>query len=129
VDFYEVNAKEEVAFEALVRTIGKADGETFGARIALLRRTIRLTAKPADIPAEITIDVSRMEVDDFIRAGQVKLPTGVTLAIHPDTDILTCAGKRMVLEVDEAVEEAVEEETEGTEEGEQATTEEGGDSE
>jgi large subunit ribosomal protein L25 len=103
IDFYEVKAKEEVAVEVLVRISGKAEGETFGARITFLRRTLRVAAKPADIPAEITLDVSAMNVGDFFRAKDVILPAGVSLAIHPGTNILTCAGKRAAPILDEVV--------------------------
>jgi large subunit ribosomal protein L25 len=109
IDFYEVKPKEEVAVEVLVRISGKAAGETFGATIRYLRRTLRIAAKPADIPAEIQLDVSGMEVGDFLRAGDVVLPKGVSLAIDAGTDMLTCAGKR-ALEEEEVVEaEATEE--------------------
>lgn len=106
VDFYEVKAKEEIAVEVKVRAEGKAAGETFGARITYLRRDLRIAAKPADIPSEIVIDVSGLEVSDFVRARDVVLPPGVALAIHPSTNILTCAGKRAA---------PIEEEESGTE--------------
>lgn len=112
IDFYEVNAKEEVAVEVLVRISGKAAGETFGATISYMRRTLRIAAKPADIPAEIHLDVSGMDVGDFLRAGDVVLPKGVSLAVDPGTDLLACAGKRALEE--ESEEEATTEE--GTEE-------------
>lgn len=100
VDFYEVNKKEEIAVEVAVRTSGKATGETYGARITFLRRDIRVAAKPADIPAEIVVDVTALDVGQFVRAGEVVLPSGVSLAIHPSTNILTCAGKRALPEAD-----------------------------
>jgi large subunit ribosomal protein L25 len=117
IDFYEVNAKEEVAVEVLVRISGKAAGETFGARITFLRRTIRIAAKPADIPAEILLDVREMQVGDFLRAQDVTLPSGVSLAIDGGTNMLTCAGKRaepILQEVDE--EAGVSADAEATEE-------------
>ena len=94
VDFYEVNEKEEIAVEVLVRSTGKAAGEVFGGRISFLRRTVRLAAKPADIPSEVTIDVTKLNVGDFVRAGDLELPNGVSIAIDPRTNLLTCAGKK-----------------------------------
>jgi len=94
IDFFEVNAKEEIAVEVLVRTTGKAQGETFGGRIKLFRRTLRVAAIPANIPAEILIDVTRLNVDDYVRAGDIKLGKGVSLAIHEGTNILMLSGKR-----------------------------------
>jgi large subunit ribosomal protein L25 len=93
-DFYEVKKSETVPVEVIVRTSGKAAGEALGGMIRFLRRTIRLNAKPADIPAELAIDVSGMAVGDFIRAGDVELPKGVTLAIDGRTNIIVLHGKK-----------------------------------
>ena len=59
-----------------------------------MRRTVRLAAKPADIPAEVTIDVSPLNVGDFVRAGDLDLPKGVSIAIDAGTDLITLSGKK-----------------------------------
>jgi large subunit ribosomal protein L25 len=108
-DFYALKKNEGVPVEILVRVSGKAEGETLGGKIRFLRRTIRVIAKPADIPAEFTIDISGMDVGDFIRAGDVELPKGVTLGIDARTNIIVLHGKSVHHEEEEEEATAVEE--------------------
>lgn len=93
-DFYEVKAGEPVTVEVPVRETGKAAGATLGGKIRFLRRTLRVNANPSQIPAEISIDVSPLNIGDFVRAGEVALPEGCKLAIDVRTNILTCHGKK-----------------------------------
>jgi len=93
-DFYAVKKDEAIPVEVLVRTSGKAAGETLGGKIRFLRRTVRVNAKPADIPAQLTIDISPMVVGDFVRAGDIALPKGVSLAIDGRTNIIVLHGKK-----------------------------------
>jgi len=106
IDFYEVNVNEEVAVEVLVRIEGKAAGETFGGRVAFLRRTLRIAAKPGDIPEKFVINVDDLQVGQFVRAGDVDLPKGVSLAIDAGTNLVTCMGKKSAAREAEAEAEA-----------------------
>tara|TARA_B110000037_G_C17024725_1_gene466859 strand:- start:44 stop:655 length:612 start_codon:yes stop_codon:yes gene_type:complete len=107
-DFYALKKNEGVPVEIIVRVSGKAAGETLGGKIRFLRRTVRVIAKPADIPAQFTIDISNMAVGDFIRAGDIELPKGVTLGIDGRTNIIVLHGKSVHQE-EEEVEAAAEE--------------------
>ena len=93
-DFYAVKKSEAIPVEVIVRTSGKAAGETLGGTIRFLRRTVRVLAKPADIPAELTIDITPMNVGDFVRAGDITLGKGVSLAIDSRTNIVVLHGKK-----------------------------------
>ena len=118
LDFYEVSPDEEVAVEVLVRAEGKAAGEVFGGRVALLRQTLRIAAKPADIPEKFVVSVDGLQVGEFIRAGDVSLPSGVSLAIDAGTNLMTCMGKKSAAREEEAGEAG-----EGAEGGETAAEE------
>ena len=101
VDFYEVNADSLVTVEVPITTTGKAAGVTLGGRVRLERRTIRITAKPGDIPANITLDVSHLNVNDIISVGQVNLPDDCSTDLDASVNLVACIGKRSAMEADE----------------------------
>ncbi len=117
VDFYEVNAETPVTVEIPVHTTGRAQGEALGGRIRFDRRTVRVEAKPADIPASIVLDVGHLNVDDIITMAEVKLPDGCTTDLDDSVNLLACIGRRIAI-VESTVptvedEEAADEEGDG----------------
>ncbi|MDD4583821.1 MAG: 50S ribosomal protein L25 [Eubacteriales bacterium] len=108
VDFIQISLTEEIKADVVIRIIGR---EHLEAKRYLLNRamdTILVKGLPQDIPNEIDIDVSNMEVGDSKNIGDIQFPEGIVPEIEPD---------QLVLSVSEA--KAYEEETtEGEEEAE-----------
>ncbi len=46
--------------------------------------TIDVVTTPGNMPSEIVIDVTEMQLGDVIRLGDITLPSGVTAAGDPD---------------------------------------------
>ncbi len=128
VDFYEVDAKEPVTVEVPVTTSGVSKGAALGGRIRVLRHTVRITAKPGDIPAEISVDVTELDVGMVVTAGDLDLPDGCVVAMEDSLNLLRCIGKRAELVVestalldgDEGLAEGEEGAGEGADEGAEA---------
>ena len=120
VDFYEVDAKENVLVKVPINPTGKAAGVVAGGRLRVIVRDLMVQCKPGDIPASVDIDVTPLNVGDFIRVSAVQAPSGTEIVAANDFNILTVVGKRgaLELEVDDVGEEPVEGEgAEGAEEG------------
>lgn len=94
VDFYEVLPEQVVTVEVPVRPVGTAKGTKLGGKLRVIRRSLVLQCKPADIPSAVDIDVSEMVVNDFVKASQIVPPTGCTLSYTADFNVLTVVGKR-----------------------------------
>jgi len=94
VDFYQVVQGIAVTVEVPVRTVGRSAGATLGGQLRMLRRTVRVTCKSEHIPAAITIDISPLNIDDFVRASDLPDMDNVTLLRDNDYNILTIDGKR-----------------------------------
>jgi len=109
VDFYEVASDEPVEVKVKVGTVGKAPGEAMGGKLGIIRRDLQLRCRPADIPALIEVDVSALNVGEFIKAGAVTLPDGATLLTDANMNVVTVMTRRGVAE-DEESEETEEEE-------------------
>lgn len=105
VDFYQVIDGVEVTVEVPVRTVGRAAGATLGGQLRMLRRTVTLRCKPEHIPAVIEIDITPLNIDDFVRASELQAPPNTALVIENEYNILTIDGKRARAAAEEAEEE------------------------
>jgi large subunit ribosomal protein L25 len=91
VDFQRVDVQQEVETPVPVSLSGQeeAPGTAGGAGVVTQGAfEILVRAKPFDVPNEIIVDCSGlMEVDSAITSGEIKLPSGVTLAGPADDRI------------------------------------------
>lgn len=85
VDFLRVSADAPITVEVPIILEGEAKSvvEANGTvDHSLFHLTIH--AKPADIPNEITVDISDLAIGDAIRVSDLKLPAGVTTDVDPE---------------------------------------------
>jgi len=94
VDFYEVDADVEVMVRVPVKPTGKAIGVTAGGKLRLIRRDLDVRCKPDSIPASVNVDVSKLNIGDFVRVSTVPAPAGAEIVAPNDFNILTVVGKR-----------------------------------
>jgi len=86
VDFLRVDVEVEVERKIPVRYFGKAPGVAKGGRLKTFRRIVRVSAKPADFPVELEVDVTPLDVGDFLRVSDVSVPNA-TINERPDTTL------------------------------------------
>jgi large subunit ribosomal protein L25 len=91
VDFLRVDLSKPVDADVPVVLEGEATRvlRVEGGMVEHVLTTVTVTAKPDDIPPQITVDVSDLDVGDTIRAGDLSLPAGVTLATEPDEPVVS----------------------------------------
>lgn len=129
LDLMQVNLKEAIQAEVAIELEGVDDapGVKGGGVLEHVTREITVEALPAEIPDNICVDVSALEINDTLTLTAISPPEGVTfVADEPDeVTIVTVSPPR----VEEAAPE-VEEETEVVGEGDagEGDAAEGGDS-
>jgi large subunit ribosomal protein L25 len=128
IDLQQVRLDEKIQAEVALELEGVeiAPGVKGGGVLEHVTREITVEALPTDIPDNIVLDVSAMEINDTLQLSVVTAPEGVTfVADDPEeVTIVTLSPPRV-----EEVEPEVEEETELVGEGEGEESEgEGGDS-
>ncbi|MFZ3578494.1 50S ribosomal protein L25/general stress protein Ctc [Virgibacillus sp. DJP39] len=84
VDFYIVNMSEEMDVEVPLHLVGEAQGSKDGGVLQQPMYELQVRAKPGDIPEEISIDVSKLEIGDSISIAD--LPTGKNYEFLDDAD-------------------------------------------
>jgi large subunit ribosomal protein L25 len=103
VDFHEVSENERVSVFIPVETTGEAVGVKLGGGVlehVLFR--VKVRGLPKDLPEQVVLDVSALEVDRAIHLGDIKLPEGVEVIGNKDLVVVACAQPRAE-EVAEAV--------------------------
>lgn len=120
VDFYRLEDEQEVEVEVPLVTEGKPAGVAEGGRLRVIARKIEVRCKWTDIPEAIVIDVSPLEVNDFIRVSDLEAPGDAEVIYETDYNVITVYGKQaLVLDLPE-LEGPEEEEAEELLEGEEA---------
>ena len=117
LDLFEVDLKEEIQAEVALELEGadSAPGVKGGGVLEHVTREITVEALPTDIPDNIVVDVSAMEINDTLQLSAVTAPDGVKFVVDDPEEItiVTLSPPRV-----EEVEPEVEEETELVGEGE-----------
>jgi len=125
VDFYEVDENEEVVVKVPTNPTGKAAGVVAGGKLRTIVRDLTVRCKPGDIPATVDVDVTHLEVGDFVRVSGVSAPAGAEIVAPNDFNIFTVVGKRGAL-TDEEIEGVSADDGADEEAEEGAESEEGG---
>ncbi|MGI8317329.1 50S ribosomal protein L25/general stress protein Ctc [Halobacillus mangrovi] len=88
-DFYVVNMGQEMDVEVPIHLEGEAAGSKEGGVLQQPLYEIAVRAKPADIPEEILIDVSELNIGDSILVGDLKEARGYEITEDEDTTIVS----------------------------------------
>jgi large subunit ribosomal protein L25 len=118
IDLLVVRRGEKVTVDVTVLIEGEAAPDTLVTQDA---STIQIEAEALSIPEQFTVSVEGAEEGTQILAGQVPLPSGVTLISDPDMLVVNVVPAPTAEELEPEVEEAAEgEEGEEGEEGAEA---------
>jgi large subunit ribosomal protein L25 len=105
VDLILVRRGEKVTVEVPVRVTG----DVFpGGLLDQQLVQIPVEAEATNIPQGIDVDVEGMQVGQAVHAGDLKLPSGVTLQVEPDILVLHVLGPQAEEEPEAAAEEGAE---------------------
>lgn len=96
VDFFEIREGESVTIEVMVEPQGKAKGTTIGGKLQLLRRKLKISCLPKDIPASLPVNVTPLGLGDMIRVSEIPTPEGCTILFEQDFNVIRVAGRRVV---------------------------------
>jgi large subunit ribosomal protein L25 len=120
IDFLELNDKKEVKVSLPVRTTGSAIGVMNGGKLRVPNRMLRVLGLPANLPEEISIDVTELRIGESVRISGLEL-NNVTMLEPAEAVVVGVKMARGASETDEDEDEG-EEGEEG--EGEAAASEE-----
>jgi large subunit ribosomal protein L25 len=121
VDFIRVDLNKTVDVEVAIHLEGEAEAVTSeNGVVDQVLTALLITAKPGDIPAQLTVDISGLEIGHALRVADIELPAGVTTSVDPEEAVVTAAHGISEEELEAAVAEVAGEPEEGAEEAEAA---------
>lgn len=107
VDFHEVNENEKVTLSVPVETTGEAAGvKNGGGVLEHVLFKLKVRALPKDLPEQIVIDVTSLELGKVIHIGEIKAPEGVEILGSKSAPVVSCALPRTEAEEAAATEAA-----------------------
>ncbi len=95
-DFYEVDMKHKLTFEVSLRFTGKAIGVENGGELQHIKREVKVSCLPANLPDHIDVDVSALDIGDSIKVKELKLAEGMTVLDPPDAAVAAVAVIKVV---------------------------------
>jgi large subunit ribosomal protein L25 len=127
VDFHEVAENEKVIVSVPVETVGEAVGvKTGGGVLEHVLFKLKVRALPKDLPDQIVVDVSHLEIGKSVHLGEIKAPPGVEILGDKKISVISVALPKTEEEEAAAAEaepvaagdvEMIKEKKEGEEEG------------
>jgi large subunit ribosomal protein L25 len=92
VDFIRVDLSKTVDVEVAIHLEGEAEMvNREGGVVDQVLQSLLITARPADIPSGLTVDISDLEIGDAKRVSDIALPDGVTTSVDPEDPVVTAS--------------------------------------
>ena len=89
IDLYEVSMDQKIKVMVPVATTGKSVGVEMGGMLQLIRRELEVYCLPDQIPENITIDVTDLDVGDSFHVEDLQLDDNVEIPAEVNFTILT----------------------------------------
>ena len=110
VDFLAVDEKKPVCISVPIVITGHAVGVQKGGKFVQNARAIRISAPVAKLPDEITVDITSLDIEKKIKAGDIKVE-GASVVSSKDLIICTVKSTRNVTAGEEKPAEGASEES------------------
>ena len=95
VDFHEVTENEKVTVMVPLETSGEAAGvKNSGGVLEHIVFKLKVRALPKDLPEQIVVDVSHLELGKAIHLGEIKMPAGVEILGDKNIAVISVAMPR-----------------------------------
>src|SRR5450432_732972 len=100
VDFHEVAETEKVTVQVPVETTGEAVGvKTGGGTLEHILFKLKVRSLPKDLPEQIVLDVTALEIGKSIHLGDIKAPEGVEIIGDKHITVIAVSAPRAEEEV------------------------------
>jgi len=117
LDFYRISMDKPIQTDIPIVIIGSAPGIKEGGMVEHHLRELEISCLPLDLPDQITVDISWMELDDVFHVNRLELDEKITILTEDSETIVHVRLPKIYVEETDEDEEELEEGEEG-EEGE-----------
>ena len=103
-DFIRVSLDEPVTSVVPIVLVGSAPGVREGGVVEFQHRELTVTCLPTLIPEEVSVDISRLGIQDGIHVSDLSLPEGITIEDDPHMMIVMVSPPRVETEAEKETE-------------------------
>jgi len=116
VDFYEIKMDRALVVDVPIIFLGNPVGVEDGGELQQLKRDVKVSGLPSDLPESIEIDISHLTIGDSIKVADLVVEEGIQLLDNDDVAIVAVVPTRVSLMTEEVAggEEEVATEAKGT---------------
>lgn len=93
VDLHRINMNEKLRVTVPVTLKGSAIGVKEGGLLDLAHHELHVECLPGNIPDNIEIDITNLQIAHSIHVGEIPLPEGVKLLDNPKTPVVSVLGR------------------------------------
>ena len=79
VDLIEIRKGEKLTVKVPIEFVGEPEGAKMGGVIDVQRRELEIQCLPTDIPDKVTVDISKLALNDVIHISDLKLGEGIKI--------------------------------------------------
>jgi large subunit ribosomal protein L25 len=108
-EFQAINLKEKSVFMVPINIVGTAAGQKAGGTLQLVRTELEVLCLPTEVPQEIDIDVTALQLGETIHINEVVAPEGVELVHDVNFTVIILSAVKIETEETEAEEVVAEE--------------------
>ncbi|KYG33299.1 50S ribosomal protein L25/general stress protein Ctc [Alkalihalobacillus trypoxylicola] len=102
VDFFEVDMTSEIEAEVAVQLTGDAPGSNEGGIVSHLMYNITVNCLPSDIPENIEVDISSLNIGDSIQIADIRDSVSVDITNEDEETIVVVQAPAAEVEPDES---------------------------
>jgi len=121
IDLMRVRRDEKMTISVSLELIGSSVGVKEGGVMMQNLTSIEISCLPADVPENVTVDISDLELNDNLNVEDLKIPEELEVLTSGDISVVSCQPPKE--EVEEEPEEEIELEEGETPEGEEGKDE------
>ncbi|QQD84664.1 MULTISPECIES: 50S ribosomal protein L25/general stress protein Ctc [Jeotgalicoccus] len=123
IDFIAINMQTEVTVDVQIELTGEAPGQKEGGVIEQPLFEVSVTAKPADIPETIEVDISELNIGDAIHVADIREKGNFVIENEDEDSLIIISAPTEEPDEDEEVSEEEETEVEATEQKDEEDSE------
>jgi large subunit ribosomal protein L25 len=90
VDLVAIDREAPLIVETPIEYVGKPKALVLGAQLHVLRRTVEVRCRPADIPSKLVVDIADLDVNEVIHVSDMTLPPNVEAHSAGHYALITC---------------------------------------
>jgi len=107
VDFYEIRMDRTLAVDVPVIFSGNPVGVEEGGELQQIKRTLKVSGFPSDLPESVEVDISSLNIGDSIKVKDIAIKDGVQILDLDDVAVVSVVPTRTSLMTEEGGEEEI----------------------